>query len=103
VEQAFQRSVRVCVHLLITLGHEHSFHFSPSPQVKFYLYMFYAVVDDIETQRRGVVFVIWPGPTNDLQMSFPHPPIARFIRASLTLMVGRENRSRLIFDSGELC
>jgi hypothetical protein len=98
-------------------------------QVKFYLYMFNAVVDDVETQRRGVVFVIWPGPTNDLQMFFPHPresatggkvfaccpmrvcaihfcvrdgPIARFIRASLTLMVGRENRSRLIFGSGKV-
>jgi hypothetical protein len=115
----------VGVGALITMS---SFLFSSFSQVKFYLYMFYAVVDDVETQRRGVVIVIWPGPTNDLQMCFPHPresstggkifafspirvcaihfcvrdgPVARFIRASLTLMVGSENRSRLIFDSGK--
>ena len=89
--------------------------------------MFYVVTDDVETQRRGVVFVIWPGPTNDLQLSFPDKkehvtgarifsscpiriaaihfcirdgPVATMIKAGLTLMMGEENRSRIRFDSG---
>jgi hypothetical protein len=90
--------------------------------------MFYVVTDDVETQRRGVVFIIWPGPTNDLKLSFPDKkehitgarifeaapirmcafhfcirdgPAATMIKAGLTLMMGEDNRSRIRFDSGK--
>lgn len=35
-----------------------------------YLYLFTRVTDDIETQRKGVVFLLWPGPA-DVQFTFP--------------------------------
>ncbi|KAL3935648.1 MAG: hypothetical protein SGARI_002886 [Bacillariaceae sp.] len=90
--------------------------------------MFYVVTDDVETQRRGVVFIIWPGPTNDLKLASPDKkehvtgqrifgyspiricafhfciregPMASMIKAGLTLMLGSDNRSRVRFDSGE--
>lgn len=90
--------------------------------------MFYVVTDDVETQRRGVVFIIWPGPTNDLTLAPPDKkehvtgqrifgfspiricaihfciregPIASMIKAGLTLMMGSDSRTRLRFDSGE--
>lgn len=88
--------------------------------------MFCAISDDIETQRRGVVYVIWPGPTNDLQLTFPDKkehivgskifatipvricaihfcyrdgPVFRMIKACFVLMIG-SNRSRIQFDAG---
>ncbi|KAL3900979.1 MAG: hypothetical protein SGARI_006143 [Bacillariaceae sp.] len=90
--------------------------------------MFYVVTDDVETQRRGVIFVIWPGPHNDFQLSKPDKkehvtggkifgfspiricafhlcirdgPMARMIKAGLTVMLGSENRSRVRFDAGK--
>jgi hypothetical protein len=90
--------------------------------------MFYAGSDDVETQRRGIIFVIWPGPNNDLQFSFPDKkenstgakifacapiricathfclrdgPVAGVIRACFALMVGKGTRSRIRFDSGK--
>ncbi|KAG7373943.1 hypothetical protein IV203_013038 [Nitzschia inconspicua] len=113
---------------IVTVVGDFGLHYDYDTRVKVYLYMFSAASDDIETQRRGIVFVIWPGPTNDLQLSFPDPkenatgakifasapiricamhfclrdgPVARFIRACLTLMVGKDNWSRIRFDAGE--
>jgi hypothetical protein len=88
--------------------------------------MLSAISEDTETQRRGVVWVVWPGPTNDLQLAFPGKnehivgskifasipvricaihfcyrdgPVFRMIKACFALMIG-ENRSRMQFDSG---
>lgn len=88
--------------------------------------MFYCVTDDLETQRRGIVFVIWPGPTKDWQLTVPDKkehivggkvfasmparicavhfccrdgPVFRVIKACFALMLGKD-RSRIRFDTG---
>jgi len=112
----------------LTVVTDFGLHYNYDSRVKLYLYMFYVVTDDIETQRRGVVFVIWPGPTNEFKLSFPDKkehvtgarifesspiricaihfcirdgPVANMIKAGLILMMGEENRSRIRLDSGE--
>lgn len=42
-----------------------------SSQCRIYTYFFLAATDDVETQRKGVVIVIWPGPA-DVRFSFPN-------------------------------
>lgn len=59
------------------------FHFFSSTticQFKILMYMMFVAGDDIETQRNGIVVLVWPG------LQTPKPPNSRFLRFSGKVM-----------------
>jgi hypothetical protein len=94
--------------------------------VKLCIYLFWVAAEDVESQRKGVVFVFWPGsatynaslpdPKEHIEGSkvaeavpfrpvayhvcFPDTSVFRIIRSALTLMFGG-NRLRMRFHNGK--
>eukprot|EP00529_Nitzschia_sp_RCC80_P010799 CAMPEP_0113454234 /NCGR_PEP_ID=MMETSP0014_2-20120614/7759_1 /TAXON_ID=2857 /ORGANISM="Nitzschia sp." /LENGTH=625 /DNA_ID=CAMNT_0000345635 /DNA_START=20 /DNA_END=1897 /DNA_ORIENTATION=- /assembly_acc=CAM_ASM_000159 len=90
---------------------------------RIYVYMFFVATDDVDTQRNGVVIIIWPGP-EDMKLSSPNrmehvegnrifeavpmrvcsmhfcfrdTPLYRLIKAGLVMMLGEQKtRFRLL-------
>lgn len=111
---------RVMVILSDMMSHNHI------TRVKIFLYLLTVAAECEESQRKGVIFVMWPGRSTDIRVPetkercickqffsvsplravsfhfcWPDTSFFRFVRSFFVLVMGASTRSRVKFHSGE--
>ncbi len=96
-------------------------------QLKTYFYFWMSAAEDVESQRKGVVFLVWPGANSSVRnipsqkdrllhmqcnnaapiritavhFCFPNEPFFHFLRSIMTMTLGITYRLRLKFHVGK--
>ena len=104
----------------------YSIHFS-FQQLKSYFYFWMSASEDVESQQKGVVFLVWPGPTDGMRQipnqtdrtlhdkcnaaspiriaavhfCLPNTPFFHLLRSIMAMTLGKAYRLRLKFHVGE--
>jgi hypothetical protein len=88
------------------------------------LYLMWVAMEDVESQQKGIVFVLWPGPKDTpfpnprdhfegrrvldavpcrvvaIHIAFPDTPVFHVIRSVVALILRKEDRLRIKLHSG---
>lgn len=101
--------------------------YDPFIRLKTYFYFWMSAAEDVESQRKGVVFLVWPGANSSVRnipsqkdrllhmqcndaapiriaavhFCFPNEPFFHFLRSIMTMTMGVTYRLRLKFHVGE--
>jgi len=101
--------------------------YDPFVRLKTYFYFWMSAAEDVESQRKGVVFLVWPGKNSSIRnipsqkdrllhmqcndaapirlaaihFCFPNEPFFHFLRSIMTMTLGMTYRLRLKFHVGE--
>jgi len=101
--------------------------YDPFVRLKAYFYFWMSAAEDVESQQKGVVFLVWPGTTRSVRnipsqkdrvlhmkcndaapiriaavhFCFPNEPFYHFLRSIMTMTLGMNYRLRLKFHVGE--
>lgn len=117
------RSGRRIMSIVGNMGAE----YDPFVRMKSYMYFWMAAAEDVESQQKGVVFLVWPGTSQSIKnipcqkermlhmkcngaapiriaavhFCFPNEPFYHFLRSIHAMSMGRAYRLRLKFHVGE--
>ena len=101
--------------------------YDPFVRLKAYFYFWMTAAEDVESQQKGVVFLVWPGGSQSIKnipsqkdrilhqkcndaapiriaavhFCFPNEPFYHFLRSIMTMTLGRSYRLRLKFHVGK--
>lgn len=101
--------------------------FTHTKQVKIFLYLLTVASEDVDTQKNGCLFVMWPGKSTNIRLPkneeriicrksfsafplrvvgmhfcWPDTPLFHFIKSFFILVIGQDIRARVNFHTGKL-